>query len=212
MKKDALRQIVQEIRVPYVLHFTQAQNLPSIMSKGIFPVSRSSELPVLPKVNDLLRLDGHEDGVSASIGFPNCQMFYKYRITDPTTDWVVLVMNPRILWEKDCAFCKHNAADSRISSRSLEELKGPDSLKGLFAELEGLPSRADQRLKSYDPTDVQAEVLIFDIIEPALIAGAVFEDLRVKTENEQYVGGIKTYLHSKGKGLFATRNYVRKYD
>ena len=45
----------------------------------------------------------------------------------------------------------------------------------MFEEIDGLPARSEERLKSFDPTDVQAEVLVFDVIEPAYITGALLK-------------------------------------
>lgn len=211
MTRQGIQEIATQYEIPYLLHFTRTENLESIINSGIYPISRINEISVEPAINDQLRLDGRCDGTSISIAFPNCQMFYKYRKENEETDWAIVVLHPSVLWLKDCAFCKHNAADTRISCQDIESLKTQQALQELFAEIENLPSRAEQCLKPFDPTDVQAEVLVFDVIEPSLIAGVVFECPTVKEKFSNVTGGLKTWIHSDNKGLFASRNYVRKY-
>lgn len=207
------QQVIQEhataIKVPCLVHFTRAVNLPSILQHGLYPVSRASEIGATPAINDELRLDRHQDGTSLSITFPNYRMFWKYRQENPGVDWVVLGILPSVLWTKDCAFCRHNAADARISSLPLSHLKMPTSFAGMFDEIEGIQSRAEQKLKPFDPTDGQAEVLVFDVIEPSLIIGVGFDCAAVRDAHQGLLGDREILLSGAKKGYFAARSYVR---
>ena len=162
MSRHAIQSHCRALEIPYLVHFTRVANLPSIMEHGLYPIDRVHEIGVEPEINDQYRLDGHLDGTSVSIAFPNCQMFYKYRMDDESVEWAVLVLKRSILWRLECAFCRHNAADSRISSLLLDELTDEGTFRGMFDEIDGLPTRAEQKLKPYDPTDVQAEVLVLE--------------------------------------------------
>lgn len=204
--------ISKRLKVPYLVHFTRAKNLESIITNGIYPVSRVHEVGASPEVNDYLRLDGRRNSTSISVAFPNCQMLYKYRMDNQGSEWAILVLQVSILWVKDCAFCKHNAADARISRQPIESLKTSRSFLDLFGEIQGLTSRAEQRLKNFDPTDVQAEVLVFDVIEPPLIAGVVFDSATTKAKFVGVIGDRKTWINANNKGLFASRSYVRKFS
>ncbi|MEB0079402.1 DarT ssDNA thymidine ADP-ribosyltransferase family protein [Pseudomonas sp. CCI3.2] len=197
--------------LPYLLHFTRASNLPTVLQHGLYPIGRAREVGLVPQINDQLRLDGHKDSNSVSIGFPNSQMLYKYRMAEPLVDWVILVLHPSILWVKDCAFCKHNAADGRISCCPLPELMTPESLLGMFEEIDGCLPRAEQRLKTSDPTDVQAEVLVFDVIEPQYIVGVIYEKALVRDAHAHLLSDRKPYVHSNNKGMFANRKYARTW-
>ncbi|UXN57792.1 DUF4433 domain-containing protein [Phyllobacterium zundukense] len=209
MSKQAIQAHAQMIKVPYLLHFTRASNLPAIMQHGLYPMSRVAEIEITPEINDELRLDGHLDGVSLSIAFPNYRMFWKCRQDNEGVEWAVLAVNPSVLWLKDCAFCRHNAADARMSCQPLEQLKTTEAFAGLFEEIEGLQTRVEQRLKPFDPTDGQAEVLVFDVIEPHLIAGAVFENAATRDAYQDVLGNRKILINRVGKGYFAARSYVR---
>lgn len=216
MSKQAIQDQAEAIKVPYLLHFTRVANLPSIMAHGLYPIARAGEIGAVPNVNDYARLDGHRDGTSASIAHPNSQMFYKYRKdcqdNGEAVDWVVLVLHPTALWTKDCAFCRHNAADARISGLPLAGLRTPQAFSEMFHEIEGHSSREEQKLKDFDPTDVQAEVLVFDVIEPQYIVGVVYEKAAVRDEYAVHLGTRKSYVHANNKGMFASRGYVRKYS
>jgi len=89
------------IKVPALLHFTRAANLPSIMKHGLYPISRVDEIGISPEINDELRLDGHREGTSLSIAFPNYRMFWKCRQDNKAAEWVVLGVHPSVLWLKD---------------------------------------------------------------------------------------------------------------
>lgn len=209
MPRQAIQAHATEIQVPFLLHFTRVVNLPSILQYGLYPVSRTVEIGVAPVINDELRLDGHQDGTSLSIAFPNYRMFWKYRQDNDGVDWVVLAIHPSVLWTKDCAFCRHNAADARISHQPLEDLKTSFAFASMFDEIDGIQPRAEQRLKPFDPTDGQAEVLVFDVIEPELIFGAVFDKTTVRDAHEGLLGNRQILLNCANKGYFASRSYVR---
>lgn len=206
MPHQAIQAHAERIDLPYLVHFTRVVNLPSILQHGLYPVSRTVEVGVVPVINDELRLDGHPDGTSLSIAFPNHRMFWKYRQEYMGVDWVVLGIEPEVLWTKDCAYCCHNAADSLISDQPLENLKTPLAFASMFDEIEGEQPRGNQRLKPYEPTDVQAEVLVFDVIEPRLIFGVVFGDTRVRDAHLSLLSDREALIDSK---FFSARYYKR---
>lgn len=211
MEKNQIKIIADDLKIPYLVHFTHLNNLSSILEKGIYPRSRISTLPSQVNYNDELRLDGRDDSVSVSIAFPNSSMFYKYR-NEKEGEWVVLILPRSILWELDCAFCKYNAADIRISSQPIESLKTETAFQEMFIEAEGESLRTEQNIKTYDPADVQAEVLVFDVIPSEKIASVVFQSKEARDLHKDILNGRKDYVHPPNKGLFASRGYARKYS
>lgn len=208
----SIQQFADSLGIPYLVHFTRASNLPSILTHGIYPLSRVGEVGATPEVNDQQRLDGHLNSSSVSIAFPNCQMFYKLRMDNPEVEWAVLALRPSILWLKDSAFCRYNAADARISREDIDDLKTLQSLQSMYLPDADLPSREDQCLMAYDPTDVQAEVLVFDIIEPDLIFGVAFDSDAVKNRYADLLDQRQVKVYRKNKSYFAQRTYSRKYE
>ena len=206
--KHEIEQVVNERNIDYLLHFTRLSNLAGILQHGLYPRSRLDELPQAVAINDRCRFDNRTDSNSLSLGHPNDSMFYKYR-QSTSEEWAVLVIEPSVLWESQCAYCKHNAADHRISRLPLESLTGGAALCGMFEECDGLPSRAAQNLHPFDPTDHQAEALIFDVISPSKIRGAVFRNLEALYLYASKYPQFKFACHQEGTGVFARRAFVR---
>ncbi|EMG7924014.1 TPA: DarT ssDNA thymidine ADP-ribosyltransferase family protein [Enterobacter hormaechei] len=200
-----IQQIVNERNIKCLFHFTRVENLEGIMARGIVPIAilKQYQIPVLS--NDEFRWDGRTNASSLSISFPNSLMFYKCRQADTQANWVVLGLYPSILWEKNCAFCNRNAATREISNQPLVNLQSPASLAGMFDELQGFDSREARGLKLSQTTDVQAEVLVFDIIEPQYIIGGVFNKSDVKATYERFLEGKESHLQGLNSGYFYRR-------
>lgn len=209
MSQAPIKKLASQLQIPFLVHFTRAENLPSIMQHGLYPIARIGEIGVRPQINDEVRLDGRRAGTSVSIAFPNCLMFYRYRRDYESVAWVVLGLKPEILWEKRCAFCCHNAADARISRLPLEALTTEASFRGMFDEIDECKTREEQRLKPFDPTDVQAEVMVLDVIEPEYIYAAAFNSTAVRDVNAHLLGHMQVRVYAEGQGMFASRGYVR---
>ena len=79
----------------------------------------------------------------------------------------------------------------------------------MFDEIEGIQPRFEQRLRPYDTTDGQAEVLVFDVIEPSLIRAAVFDNAAVRDAHRGLLGDRTIILNSANDGYFTKRSYVR---
>lgn len=205
-RKEAIKQIIEDQKIPALTHFTSLSNLESILENGLYSRDKIDESV---EINDEKRLDGRKDTISTSIGFPNSKMFYKYR-NEKGGRWCVVAISKSVLTDLDCMFCKHNAADARISGLTDEELAKPESLAGMYDEVARLPSRNDQKLRAYDATDVQAEVLIRDHIPAKYIVGIAFQDKPSRDRFEELAGKRKIVVHSRNKGLFGAREYVRR--
>lgn len=208
MAREDIRAFAQQLQIPYLIHFTRIGNLEPIVRYGLYPVARLADIGVLAEINDQLRLDGRRDGTSLSIAHPNDKMFYRYRQVNPQAEWVVLGIMPQVLWEKDCAFCRHNAADVRISCQDVDDLRALASFRGMFDQIDGITAREQQRLRAYDPTDVQAEVLVFDVIEPAMIFAVQFQTEAQRAHYAGILGERKTLVDARN-GYFSTRRFNR---
>lgn len=205
-----LTALISSRAINYLVHFTRASNLNSILEIGLVPRSKIERRVKSFTVNDAMRWDGRSDYNCASISFPNGPMLYRYMQADKGIKWPILILSPKLLSEKEVLFCKHNAADKRISSQGNEILTGIDAFRGMFAEIDGIDLRADQGLKGCDTTDVQAEVLIRGLIEPKYIAGVVFPDQVTSDEFKYKLGTRKVFINGPA-GLYGNRTYYRKF-
>ncbi|MEO4030091.1 DarT ssDNA thymidine ADP-ribosyltransferase family protein [Chromobacterium vaccinii] len=210
MPQRVIQSYAESRDIRFLLHFTRIENLPSILIHGLHPMSRIGAIGINPINNDQLRLDGHLDATSLSISFPNYQMFYRYRKNTIGADWVILGIRSSILWSKSCAFCKHNAADARIRNQNIDFLKSPAAFASMFEEINDIPSRDLQKLHLSDPTDSQAEVLVFDIIEPQFIFGVEFSNADTLDSYKWMLGKRDARVSNPRQGFFASRPYARK--
>ena len=96
-------------------------------------------------------------------------MFYSIRESKKKVEgvndsqWVVLLLDTKVLWELKCAFCQRNAAHRAVSSISLEDRRKPEALKGIFEDFHNIRHQ-DLSIPQDYPTHPQAEVLVFDPI------------------------------------------------
>lgn len=205
-----IQQTAITLQLPSLVHFTRACNLESILKHGLCSITKASELGITPHINDSLRLDGHLGAISISIAFPNHKMFYSYRQKEPDEEWAVLIIDPDILGRKNCAFCQRNAADHRIRQLPLSSLMNADAFRDMFEEVNGISSRQEQQLMAYDPTDPQAEVLVFQTIEPEHIGGIAFDSDNALNAYSHLLGDRKWQVFKKNTGLFGSRGFARK--
>lgn len=202
--------VIKSREIKYLVHFTRESNLASILEHGLIPRGSLERKVANFTVNDTLRWDGRRSFNCLSISFPNGQMLFKYMSDNQTVNWPILILRPSVLVEKQALFCKHNAADNRMSSLPANELRTADAFRGMFAEIDGFQSRDEQGLKPCDPTDVQAEVLVRGTIEPKYIGSVVFPDKATAAKFEQPLAGKRALVHTRA-GLYGNRTFFRKY-
>jgi hypothetical protein len=77
----------------------------------------------------------------------------------------------------------------------------------MFEQIDGIPTREQQRLREYDPTDVQAEVLVFDVIEPKYIGAMQFQTDAQKEQYAAILGGRQALVGARR--FFSARSYNR---
>ena len=203
---NEIENYVRHLGVPHLTHFTRCENLLSILHGGLLSVEACKQQGLASTRNDLARYDGHLDGTSLSVAFPNYRMFWKYRQLAPEADWAVLLISPEVLFQKDCAFYRLNAADARMIGKPVEKMKSAQALREMFSA-DGA-SREDW-LRPFDPTDPQAEVLVFQAIEPSLIEAIAFETAGARARHSPYLAGHESFYAGPRKGLFASRKQTR---
>lgn|GEM_PF-934894 len=207
--QNDIRTQAQSLGIQHVVHFTRCDNLSSIMKYGLRSIACLENEKIHAVRNDMLRLDGKPNGISLSISFPNFRMFYKYRQLAAEADWAVLILSPRILWEKECGFYKHNAADSRMRNLPREVASSSKAFREMF---ETADVDRENWLSAYDPSDPQAEVMVYEKISPSLIEAVAFETRATAEKWANLLGGIETIHARAGKGLFGPRGKVRQYS
>ena len=199
-----IKRVIEDRGIKRVVHFTRAENLPSILEKGLCP--RSVLHDGMAKFNDELRLDGHLDAVCASIEFPNYKLFYQLRMDKQGTEWAVLELNPSVLYDYECAFFETNAASREMKSADLCSKMGACALNRLYSPVfEGI--QRDPALPLSYPTNPQAEVLVFGVIPTSYINRVCFNDISVLAWYNNKYGNMATMCYEPN--LFS---YRKDYD
>lgn len=178
---------VKQRDIKYLLHFTPASNLANIFHNGLLPRTTLENNQNDFIFNDTIRIDGHPDSLSISISFPNYKMFYKYRTAPNAPDMAVLVLNPELISEKDCAFYYENAAKGDFNKTSALPYKNIDSWREMFTENFKGKIRSSLGISNFYTTNPQAEILVFDKIEPKYIMGTLFENSTIMEKYKQYL-------------------------
>jgi hypothetical protein len=189
-KPSSIRRIIEGRGVSRLVHFTRLENLASIATDGALHSRAWLEERGRSFVpTDADRLDGRHS-VNLSIEFPNYQMFFSKRrsLNLDERHWAVLVFEPRLMWERPCAFSPTNAASSSISSRARESLMSEVALLDLFrSEAETRDGRSVERetlgIPSSYCTDPQAEVLVQGTVSLDYLQGVAVYDASVAVQS-----------------------------
>ena len=192
-RASQIQRFCEERGITTLVHFTQIEHLWNILHEGLL-----DHQGLLEKhgqqfdPNDKQRRDGHKEAVCLSISFPNYKMLWDIRKkkekTEGITDsqWIVLLLDAKVLWELDCAFCQTNAASGAVipllSDERIGEQKRPEALEDMFADNFYASKRKiwirrqNLQIPKHYTTDPQAEVLVFDPISAKYINEVHFYD------------------------------------
>ena len=167
---NEIQKNAQKKGIKYLIHFTKIGNLESILDHGL--VTRDLILPeyIDEVCNDQLRLD-ETNGICLSISFPNYKMLYSYRFNFPESSWIILRINPAVLWEKKCLFNHTNAASKAAKSIPESKKNGSVGFNEMFSDLNG--KRSSLCIPENYTTDPQAEVIVLENIECEFIIDCV---------------------------------------
>ena len=186
-RESRIQQICEGRGITTLIHFTRIKYLRSILHEGLLDhqsLLKRHGQQFVP--NDKQRIDGHKEAICLSISFPNSPLFSKFSWSDDKkqpdySGWVVLLLDAKVLWELDCAFCQENAASNAVRHILLEERKKPDALKGMFVDVcrdtkGDVYEGQSMQIPNHYPTHPQAEVLVFDQIQSDYIKELHFYD------------------------------------
>jgi len=176
-----IENIIGSRGIKHFCHFTPINNLENILNNGLYPRDYIDENIPDAIWTDDGRFEGMKNGVCLSISFPNHQMFYKKRMQRKDIEsWAVILLDARkVILNHDCAFFQTNSAFGDYRNKSLNEFMTYNAFLSLFEEevetRNGFVTREDY-LKDKFPTNVQAEVVVFDHILPDSIKGCFLQN------------------------------------
>ena len=174
-----IKKFVESRGIMSLLHFTRVANVPEILKHGLLGRESIVTRGLSASFNDQYRYDNAADSVCASISFPNYKMFYSLQQRSLDDDWVVLRLNPKILWEIPCAYCFSNAASSKVTKIPIEERMRFKALASMFEDIPPSIMRSSLGIPDEYTTDPQAEVLVLAPVDPSYIL-----DINVNQKNK----------------------------
>lgn len=185
---EHIKKFVESRGIESLVHFTRVENVPSILVHGLLGRKTLISRGLNAEFNDQHRYDNVDDAVCVSISFPNYKMFYTLKRDNPGTDWAVVRLDPKILWELPCAYCFTNAASTEITSLAIEERKKLSALVSMFEDRPQNNKRSFLKIPEDYTTDPQAEVLVLGAIDSKYIL-----DVNIGSEeNVNNINAIKS--------------------
>ena len=177
-KVKAIRQFVKKNKLTCLTHFTRTDNLKSILQSGILPASILKRNKTFASVqrSSITLPPEWEQMVSLNLSFPDYKLFSDLNNHMPS-DWVILLIDIRVLYDFPCYFFPKRALDiiesAPFPSMVLEDFHQSSDLKALFADKENV-KRKDLNIFPFYPTDPTSEVLSFFPIAPSYITQIYF--------------------------------------
>lgn len=159
----------------YFVHFTDEDNLDSILANGILSRKEIEKRGIASKTNDEMRLDGALDYISISITHPNDIVLKNFINKGSIKKPIYIYLDPFSVLSRyglmDIIFCDKNAAASACE-------KGNSWLdfENIFAPSKEYQTTTNffnynrQGKEEYEPTDPQAEILVQNCIPENAIA------------------------------------------
>lgn len=168
IKFDAERRGIRRL-----CHFTSSANFLHVLQSGLLKDRATLDREENKVVNptDELRLDGHREAICCSVEYPNSYYLDTAAKKELIFEgWIILLLNPELLWKPGTLFCQKNAAAAN-GSLIREGLQGylsmyPQSARGFSRKATHLPAV---------PTDLQAEVLVPGPIPFTAVTGIVMK-------------------------------------
>ncbi len=173
-REERIKHLIEARGIQQLMHFTRIENLPQIAEYGL--QSRAALGNDGYIWTDNWRRDNRTHAICLSISYPNYKMFFHYR-QRKGGHWAVLLLDPCLLWERDCGFVEVNAAAGDICMRSEASLKTVTALEKMFENNE---LRKRLLLPPHYTTNPQAEVLVFEPIPQTYI-----EEIHVDIELDE---------------------------
>ena len=90
-EQNALKALLDNRRIRYLIHFTDAKNIPSIRENGILSVEQLEKRRITYKQNDEYRKDNEPDYISLSVSGMNQYVYRTFRYSNQSIEHGVAV-------------------------------------------------------------------------------------------------------------------------
>ena len=127
--------IAKDRKIDVLCHFTRLENLSGILRNGLLSRTSLEKSGASFVPTDMTRQEGYPEAVCLSVSFPTYKMLYRKRVMfrqcNQVTDsqWIVLLLDAKLLWELECGFCQQNAATYSERRVSRKDMRTPQALE-----------------------------------------------------------------------------------
>lgn len=160
-------QLLKLKNINYLTHFTNIENLKSILTNGILSVDYMNKNNIKYTFSDNNRFDNQLNLISLSLNKINNKMLYKKikQNQNKLNIWIVLILDNTLLDDSNlkCYFCDKNAASTEINTILKKD-------KNILSNIDSLNSMIESK-------DSQKEILIEGKISAEYIKKIVVKDM-----------------------------------
>lgn len=204
-RKDTIIAEIKQRNIQYLLHFTPAPNILSIIEHGIY--SRDAMPDEIRQkgywLSSLERLNENDAVTSVSLMSYWPKMFAAKCANGEQVDYVFLMLDPDILWDLECHFYP-SGSHTNYAKRGFRNFGSTTLFLEMFEDrdpygLDTTPSyRRSNGIPSFFPTDPATEIHVCDHIPSERIIGAFVPDIelanRLRPEFDKLPGNRRSLL------------------
>lgn len=188
-----IRRIAERRGITKLYHFTPLVNVASILKNGLASQNLLDAHGIKFMAPDHHRLDNRLDALSLSIHSFNKTLLMK-KIAEYGGEWPILEIDASVLWTHACRFCWTNAASSEVAGHRAF-LGGKWGFETMFDDrpvslADSRSQRAVYGRMDNQPTDIQAEVQVFDPIDSDLVIDFTVRSESVKRQLEAVMTSV----------------------
>ena len=168
-----------------ILHFTHTLNLISILTNGLKSIEMIEKEGITSKLHDIWRSDKIRQGIFCSIAYPNIWMLNGNENINPQEYAILEIMENTLLLQHFAAF-PGNSSRSVLkihAEENFDQYVGVTSLNRMFLNKD---LRNKQKVPKNEPTDLQAEIIFFNELNPDRIRQIHFPGLRTEAFENIY--------------------------
>lgn len=173
----AIKKFLDERRIHYLIHFTDAKNIASIKENGILSIEELKKRGLVYIRNDENRHDNAPDYISLSVSGINQYLYRTFKNINQTIEHgVAVIINAELLYKEidtSRIYCNTNAATATSNKgEALKDLEVMFSDTVEYITAMGVERKIDrnvERRASYESTDIQAEILWNKRVPPEYI-------------------------------------------
>jgi len=196
--QDRIKRFANERGISCLLHFTLVRNLPQIISHGLLARDGIYETDITAHAGTENRLDKNDSVVSLSVSATSHKIFHSKVKFASESEWVILALDPSILWTHDCRFCFQNAATKWVRDHK-KLVNAPWAFEFMFSDklspatFNGEGYRQQTDIPTNFTTDPDAEVQVYDEIDSELIIEAWVCHMDIATKVQSDLNQLSGY-------------------